>query len=486
MSKMKTVLVVFVAVLLANNAFSQVRRSRGLPRPEASSAATQEQGQSGIPGVTAPFIPFDKKNKIKFDDAVERAKNNDAKAFYWLSYYFAKGECVDRDVDSAQKFLEKAVDANNPVACYTFGLLLENRVLQNEDGRSVGDRETGRGFENLHFFNLRPQRFRPQRFSLAQPLVAAWHTPFSWNEDRCLTNKVAIAHIESFYQKAVDGGLPYATNDIARLHRKVTECERRIVQKKIDQEKKKVDQGTRIANAEKAKALIRDPKETQAEECNKQQREFWSKWPNEIPNDALAKLVSGVERKFNCVFRPHNAFGIIHSHGRIESSTNTWFHANGKSLIINLDNGTFQKIDSEGRIVTWGFSENRTDLEEVRYLESEREKLLNSLRSDWAKERGMTLDEAVRKHQEWIDSCPVQPLRRPAGLIRPGLSRPGLNHEPVTRLAAEQAKKEREQARKDRELAAEERRAQLKQLMQIQEELRRQREEKIREQNNMK
>ena len=46
------------------------------------------------------------------------------------------------------------------------------------------------------------------------------------------------------------------------------------------------------------------------------------------------------------------------------------------------------------------------------------------------------------------------------------------------RLAAEQAKKEREQERRDREQAAEERKAQLDQLMQIQEELRRQREEK--------
>lgn len=46
------------------------------------------------------------------------------------------------------------------------------------------------------------------------------------------------------------------------------------------------------------------------------------------------------------------------------------------------------------------------------------------------------------------------------------------------RQAAEQAKQEREQERQERERAAEERKAQLAQLMQIQEELRRQREEK--------
>ena len=46
------------------------------------------------------------------------------------------------------------------------------------------------------------------------------------------------------------------------------------------------------------------------------------------------------------------------------------------------------------------------------------------------------------------------------------------------RQAAEQAKKEREQEKREREVAAEERKEQLAQLMQIQEELRRQREEK--------
>ena len=195
----------------------------------------------GIPGITIPFIPFNEKDKINYDEAVNRAKKDDAKAFFWLAYYFARGESVDRDGDSALKFLKKSADANDPVACYTLGLLLENDVLQNEDRYSVGDRETERGLGNLHF-NLRP-------FG-----TATWYTPVLRNANRCLTNKVAVAHVETLYQKAVDGGFSYATNDIARLHRKVAECERRIAQKKMEQD-------ARLANAEKAKALIRDSKE---------------------------------------------------------------------------------------------------------------------------------------------------------------------------------------------------------------------------------
>ena len=454
----------------------------------------------GISGVTVPFVPFNEKDKIKYEETIERAEKNDAKAFYWLAYYFAKGESVDRDGDSALKFLKKAVDGNDPVACYTFGLLLENDALQNEDGRSVRDRETERGFGNLHF-NLRP-------FG-----AAAWYTPISRNGNKCLTNKVAVAHVESLYQKAVDGGLSYATNDIARLHRKVVECERRITQKKMEQE-------TRIANAEKAKALIRDSneedekqheEETRKQDDNRkrwerfrQEREYWRSWPSGIDSDTLNLLIADVERRFNCIFIPN-----ISS----TKNTNTWFCTTGKSLVFSIDSDcgditcTFQKINSEGRIIAWGFSENRTDLEEFRYFEAEKEKRLNSLRNEWAKDRGMTLDEAIRKHNDWIASRPMQPglpspgLRRP-GLIRPGLSRPGLNHEPgletararreerlkqpqteaeLRRQAAEQAKKEREQERKEREQAAEERKVQMEQLMQLREELRRQR-----EQNNMK
>ena len=128
MSKMKTVLVVFVALLLADNAFSQ---QSGGGRPGGDSrrsmarlpgAADQKEEQKGTPGVTAPFIPFDEKEKIKYEDAVERAKKNDPEAFYWLAYYFLNGDGVEKNVESAGKFLQKAVASRNANACYLTGL----------------------------------------------------------------------------------------------------------------------------------------------------------------------------------------------------------------------------------------------------------------------------------------------------------------------------------------------------------------------------
>ena len=114
---------------------------------------------------------------------------------------------------------------------------------------SVGDRETSKGFHNMSF-SLEP---------FNAPL---WQPSVSQDGNKCLTNKVAVAHVESLYQKAADGGLSYATNDIARLHRKVAECERRIVQK--EEEKK-----ARITNGEKAKLLIYNPEEAKLSEAER-------------------------------------------------------------------------------------------------------------------------------------------------------------------------------------------------------------------------
>ena len=174
----KPILTVLVCVLFVGEAMSQEAtatpgRRSGLLRTRlgaraAESVATSaptpasvaqtnpaDPSEGGIPGVTAPFIPFPEKDKIKYEEAIERAEKNDARAFYWLAYYFAKGESVDRDGDVALKFLKKAVDANDSIACYTFGLLLENDALQDENGRSVGDRDTNGGFWNMNFTSVR-------------------------------------------------------------------------------------------------------------------------------------------------------------------------------------------------------------------------------------------------------------------------------------------------------------------------------------------
>ena len=406
-------------------------------------------------GKNRPFKPFVEDEKMAFDEALARAETNDAVACYWLAYYFARGECVVRDGKSALKFLRKAVDADNPAACYTFGLLLENDALQDENGRSLGDRETRSGFYDL-FFSFNP-------FG-----VAAWDTPGLEDGNRCLTNSVAVAHVESLYQKAFDGGFYYASNDIARLRRKVAECERRIAQMELDQK-------TRTANAEKAKLLIRDQEEIQSvdgskrghderrrqEEERKQerderehQREYWATWPERLEGEAYKRLVADFEEKFNCIYLKHQYTGrLLGSAGTVKGGTNTWKSAGGKYLVVERD-PWFSKFDADGKIVACGLIENRSDLEEFKWYDDETTRRLDELRAKWAEERGMSLEEATRKHDEYCQTSGPRLL----GSLR-------------ERRAARAAEAEKEMAAR-----AAEREAQRKKIQQLKDELRAQRE----------
>ena len=144
-------------------------------------------------------------------------------------------------------------------------------------------------------------------------------------------------------------------------------------------------------------------------------------------------------------------------------------------------------------------SKNRTDLEELKWYEEEKERRLVPLRSKWAKERGMSLEEAMQKYKVWQEqskmSLPPQPSRLLNLNNRSGLNAPSPNSRRLSGLEITRARREAQLAKekreaeekpqrekRERERAAEDRKAQLEQLMQIQEELRRQREEKLREQ----
>ncbi len=495
MSKTKTILFVFVALLLVGNAFSQMRR----PRPSMAGApgtAAQEEEQSGIPGITAPFIPFDEKGKIKYEDAVERAKTNDSEAFYWLAYYFLKGEGIKKNSEAAGKFLQKAVDACNAKACYLAGLYHENHNICDDKWKTAYW-----GSDILSWSEKSELRDILNKAGITNGLECTLPIPVKIKRDivprlgkrYCsFTNETATGYVIGLYSMAIKGGLTYATNDIARMQRTIAKCRERITAETEAKAKGATALELLANEAEAAKQKEDEEHRRQYE----REREYWATWPNAI--DVDAQLISEVENKFNCVFRPHNTFDIIHSRGKLESLTNTWFRANGKSLIINLDHGAFQKIDSEGRIVAWGFSRNRTtDLEEFKWYEEEKEKRLKLLRDKWAKERGMSLEEVMQKHKEWTESAYLrpQPLRRPGFLSSnseqrmSGLEMARARHlerlkqqqaeEEQKRQAKDEARKDREQELRERQQAAEERKAQLEQLMQIQEELRRQRERKL-------
>ena len=253
---MKTVLVVFTALVLAGNAYSQLR-PKGLPRrstAEAPSTAAKEEGQCGIPGVTAPFVPFDEKDKIKYEDAVERAKKNDPEAFYWLAYYFLNGDGVEKNVESAGKFLQKAVASRNANACYLTGLYHYGYSLKNEHGhilyydgshrgnnteRLISQKEQdniygvlkdARMFGGISSLQIPDQEIGNQQVHHNPPT----NTPDIRRRGKskmncCFTNDIATGYVIGLFQTAAEGGLTYATNDIARLKFTIAKCRERII-----------------------------------------------------------------------------------------------------------------------------------------------------------------------------------------------------------------------------------------------------------------
>ena len=453
-------------------------------------------------GVTIPFIPFPEVDKIKYEEAVERAKNNDGEAYYWLANYFLKGEGVEKNENAAGTFLKKAVDAGYAKGSYLAGLYHEWFSLEDERGRRLISSYEGflpreewgeyiKSFENAGFdrsshggigtLQMPPIESNDgvQTHTTRPTLFFRGRTRRANTINCCYTNDVATGYVLGLYLSAIKGGLSYATNDIARLKRTIAKCRERIAVE-IETQKKAKDKGAAALNlltntnekekeAAKQRELDKEHKQQeiarqreseerkQRYEKEQQEREYWSSWPKTLDDETRNALIKDVEGRFNCVFSPH--------------STNTWFSKNGKALLIYNDVG-FKKIDAEGRIVAWGTSQNRADLEEFKWYDEECKKRLESLRVKWSQEHGMTLDEAMRKYEEWQErTIPSRRLRH--GSSRPLLYSPRQSINPdESSGGGSLARRFRRQQETEREQAAAEREA----LQQIQEELRRQRE----------
>lgn len=434
--KIKLIFVVLVCAIFAGEALSQSAAREG-----------------SIPGVTAAFIPFPEKDKIKFEDAVERAKENDPKAYYWLSYYFFNGDGVERDAVAGGKFLQTAVGLKDPNACYLAGLYFEVYALRDEN-------DLFEGYAHL------PENMRRSIFDVARVLtlnyinLAALKMPDGVVSDLggghfSYTNDVASGYVVDLYLTAVNGGLTCATNDIVRLKLLSTQCRERIAARVVAKEKERarsaaalnllVDPNKEAEEARQQEAAKEEElalrqaeleRERQEEEHKKQQ-EYWRTWPKSL-REGYSKLVLDAEKKFNCVI----------DNGEFDD---VWVKSGGKSLIVCVEGrwgvDRYFKIDSDGKIVAWTSRED--DLEELKWLNEERERRIDELRTKWAEERGMSLEEAKSKYEE-----------------------------------AEEAKSKyyerlKSSARSPEECRAVERKEQREQLLAIQEELRRVRESKV-------
>ena len=448
----------------------QEERDRRRAKEEAEDKRRREEQLRGA-GVEKPFMPFNELEKIPYEDCLLRAKEGSAAAYYWLAYYFAEGKMVDKDASAAYKFLSKAIGMKHPAACYTAAQLHELWSIRNEDGDRIQEQVVW-------------DRFPVSGFSWVVPELKG---------NCCLTNETATSFVVNLYREALRGGMLYATNDIARMEAKISACRERIA--RADKEGKLKSDSARKALAllENEDGVSKTTKSNEAaeraaeEETARQElarQEYWQGWPKGASSAGsnYVAIAKGIEKKFKVAL-----VDICHD--------SKWRVGDERSCIkLSASDGYYyEKYDAEGRLVL--VSGCRTDFEELKAFDEEREACLKVEREEWAKAKGLTYEEAMSRSNEWKN---VSMFRRSQlATRRPGLLGGGLlggGSLRARRLQRQQeaavadAKRREEQAAKDAERQAQaeqekqqreaERAEQRQQLRAIQEELKRVREAK--------
>lgn len=415
--KTKAVLIVALIVACCGNAVAQQSAGQSLRRLQRQGQEVADRDEhcsavQGVPGVTAPLIPFEAKDKIKYEDAVERAKMNDPEAYYWLAYYFANGEGVENDKKAAGAFLQKSADGGYAKAYYLLGLYHECCTLKYGNDNVIHWRDEFESVAYVSMFGVLCGKFDGD--ALKKPDRPANASPFEWY---CCTNEVMSGFVADLYSSAVKGGLSYATNDIALLNWKIAESRARITARESAKIKRAAALDLLVDNEEKNRQeeqLRQQEESKRQQEENDRQKEYWSTWPRDLSNEEYGNLLCDAEEKYDSVI-----LGLEYLvNSTRASSTNTWNIGCGRNL-IKADECFVRKIDKEGRVVWLGGSERANDVEEIRWYNEERSRLLEAKRVKWAEEHGMTVEEASRKYDEWS--------RRPRSLL-------GLSRRPTTQL----------------------------------------------------
>jgi len=377
------------------------------------------------------IVLFDAQKAMPYADAAEKAKENNPEAYYWLSYYFSKGGEVNKDGKVAWKFLLKADELGCSEASRAVGRIHEMESLKKGRNRHCSfavDWSTDDGRSPLHSFDVDYRECKQLENG-------------SW------TNETATTYVESFYNKAIKGGIEDATNDLARLHKKIVDAKARIEKEKEDrrkaEEKKKEEKRVRDENSAKALALLppEKPKEEvqpkggrsnllggrmgslrerralraqqEAAEANlspeeKAERELWSTWPEDISWDD-STIIKACSEKLNVVISGWDEHGKI-CYGGIDGG---WTRGCGKCLLDGGDSGVeraanyWVKYDSSGTLVKAGSHEN---FEEYIWMTNRAACVTIENQKQWAQEHGMSYDEAVLKFAKLSDK--VHKFRR--------------------------------------------------------------------------
>lgn len=334
-------------------------------------------------GKSAPFVPFAEFEKMEYAAAAKGAKGNDGASYYWLAYYFWKGEIVRRDHAIVSECLRHAVALGYPQACYVLGMMHECWGLVDEWGACIEDPDLVKGFPDYYYLS---------RGSAPRD----WMPDSEFPSSGCVTNVAATTYIISLYSKAVQGGFPYATNDIARVNRKARDCEMRIANRLKDEKQRNDGEKAAMELLEGVSGLERREErgDAQKAQADVKMQEMWESWPMRLDETELLGIKKELEERFRCSFA--------------DGTTTVWKVASGKSCICFCSRNFAMRINAQGMIEEVAPADS---FEEIRAMRNERERVLCEKQSKWAKDHDMTLEESMKKYEEW--------RRRPRSLAHP-------------------------------------------------------------------
>lgn len=168
---------------------------------------------------------------LPFAEAVDKAKRGCPQGYYALALHYAKGVEIERDVEVARQFLQKADSANYGNAVFVLAMLNEMEL-----------------FGNL------AHRYSLMRNTEAARIAKYTGVPVSsYKGTLSFTNKTDVALVRTGYERAISLGVSEATNELVRFERRLA--------KEQAKAKQDADSASKIAavkatNAEIAKSTL--------------------------------------------------------------------------------------------------------------------------------------------------------------------------------------------------------------------------------------
>ena len=377
---------VFFKMAFAISGFAQVRPASRLVRN------LDDQAQQCL----EPLIPM--------EEALALAKKGDGKGYFQLALRYADSGDATRDSKISLQFLKKACDASYSNAVFCSGLVLENSLSLGLSLRP--SREL-----NMDLFRLRPnvnkyigvRSIYNHYLSPPQRNSNVWECFGVYAPRPCITNEDLVAIVYDKYNKAAALGVSAATNEIARLDKRMA-----IVRDEIKalnsnrNEKRKMDEAVKDLIAGESVASTNDRMKNRRnvarmeyeykleQQVREEKKKMYKDWPHGITADETKEIYEEVKRKFGVI--------VFDAYEKQVDRDKVWRKGCGMNADVGVlvwDGNFCMRFNNQGVL-----ERVESEPEEIKWIRVKRSEILKSKRETWARKHSMTLEEAKKGYEE--------------------------------------------------------------------------------------